>query len=93
MALADEKTKLKEQTISLASIDVDAERERLERLKEQLETRRKLLADQSKQANEFSMKIETDRATATKNSKEIEETRKKREELQSTLTASLEKRA
>tara|TARA_R110002072_G_scaffold303141_1_gene495738 strand:+ start:59384 stop:60508 length:1125 start_codon:yes stop_codon:yes gene_type:complete len=93
VSLADEKTKLKEQTISLASIDVDAERERLERLKEQLETRRKLLADQSKQANEFSMKIEADRETATKNSKEIEETTKKREELQSTLTASLEKRA
>ena len=69
VSLADEKTKLKEQTASLASIDMDAERERLQRLKEQLETRKKLLEDQSRQANEFSLKIETDRATAAKTKK------------------------
>jgi hypothetical protein len=93
VSLADDKTKLKEQTATLASIDVDAERERLRRLKEQLETRRKLLAVQSREANKFSLKIETDRATATKNTKEIEDTKKKRGELQTTLTASLAKQA
>jgi hypothetical protein len=93
VSLADEKTKLKEQTVLLASIDVDAERERLRRLKEQLETRKKLLADQSKQANEFSLKIETDRVAATKNKKEIEDTKKKRSELENTLTVSLAKQA
>ncbi|MGZ0171511.1 MAG: hypothetical protein ACKVHE_18345 [Planctomycetales bacterium] len=93
VSLADDKKKLKEQTATLASIDVDAERERLRRLKEQLETRKKLLADQSRAANEFSLKIETDRATATKNTKEIEDTKKKRGELQTMLTASLAKQA
>lgn len=93
VSLADEKTKLKEQTVSLASIDMDAERERLRRLKEQLETRKKLLADRTKQANEFSLKIESDEATAAKNKKEIEDTKKKRSELQTTLTVSLEKQA
>ncbi|NQV25763.1 MAG: hypothetical protein HQ518_15500 [Rhodopirellula sp.] len=93
VSLADEKVQLTEQTASLASFDVDAERERLRRLKEQLETRKKLLADQSRQANEFSLKIENDRATAEKNKKEVEDTKKKREELQRTLTVSLEKQA
>ena len=93
VSLADEKVQLTEQTASLASINVEAERERLRRLKEQLETRKKLLADQSRQANEFSLKIENDRATAEKNRKEVEDTKQKRDELQSTLTASLEKQA
>jgi hypothetical protein len=93
VSLADEKVELAEQTASLASIDVEAERERLRRLKEQLETRKKLLADQSQQANEFSLKIESDRATAAMNQKEVEDTKKKRAELQLTLTTSLEKQA
>jgi hypothetical protein len=93
VSLADEKTKLKEQTVSLASVDVDAERERLRRLKEQLETRKKLLADQSRQANEFSLRIESDRVAAARNMKEIEDTKKNRETLQSSLTASLAKQA
>ena len=88
-----EKKDLTEQTASLASFDVDAERERLKRLKEQLEARKKLLQDQSKQANEFSMAIQRDRQTAAKNQKEIENTQKKRKELQTALTASLDKRA
>ena len=93
VSLADEKVELAEQTASLASIDVEAERERLRRLKEQLETRKKLLAVQSQQANEFSLKIESDRATAAMNQKEVEDTKKKRAELQLTLTTSLEKQA
>ena len=93
VSLADEKSKLKEQTVSLSSIDVDAERERLRRLKEQLETRKKLLTDQSRQANEFSLRIKTDRATASKNKKEIEDTKKNRAKLQNNLTASLAKQA
>jgi len=93
VSLADEKEQLTQQTASLASIDVDAERERLRRLKEQLETRKKLLADQAKQANEFSLKIENDRKTAAKNEKEVADTKKKRQELQTTLTSSLEKQA
>ena len=93
VSLADEKEQLTQQTASLASIDVDAERERLRRLKEQLETRKKLLADQAKQANEFSLKIENDRKTAAKNRKEVADTKKKRQELQTTLTSSLEKQA
>ena len=70
VSLSDQKIQLTEQTASLATIDVDAERERLRRLKEQLDTRKKLLADQSRQSNEFSMKIETDRAMAAKNQKQ-----------------------
>lgn len=93
MFLADQKKQLTEQTASLATIDVDAERERLRRLKEQLETRKKLLADQSRQSNEFSMKIESDRAMAAKNQKQVADTEKMRAELQTTLTSSLEKQA
>jgi hypothetical protein len=93
VSLADEKVQLTERTASLATIDVEAERERLRRLKEQLETRKKLLADQAKQANEFSLKIENDRKTAARNKKEVADTKKKREELQTTLTTSLEKQA
>lgn len=93
VSLADRKEELAKQKDSLSSIDIDAERERLRRLKEQLETRKKLLADQSRQANEFSLKIESDQTTADKNRKEIEDTKKKRDELQTNLTASLEKQA
>lgn len=93
IALADEKEELARQTASLASIDVNAERERLKRLKEQLETRKRLLADQSREANEFSLKIDNDRAMAAKNQQEVEDTKKKREELQRTLTSALEKQA
>lgn len=93
VTLADEKEQLTAQTTSLASIDVDAERERLRRLKEQLETRKRLLADQSREANQFSLKIENDREMAAKNRQEVEDTKKKREELQRTLTSALERQA
>lgn len=88
-----DKVTLTEQTATLASIDIEAEKERLKRLKEQLETRQKLLDDQTRQANQFSLKIKTDRTTAAENKKEIADTKQKRVELQTTLTTSLERKA
>lgn len=92
-SLALEKEKLAEQTASLASIDMDAQREKLRRLQEMLDSRKKLLEDQSKEANEFSMKIDSDRKTAAKNQKEIQDTKMKRDQLQGSLTSSLERKA
>lgn len=91
--LADEQTKLKEQTESLSEFDLDAAKEQLKRLQQMLETRKKLLADQSKEANEFSLAIDRDRKAAEKNKKEIADTKKKRDELQGNLEKSLARRA
>ncbi len=92
-SLAQEKQQLTDQASSVASFDIEAERERLRRLKETLEAQKKLLADESKKANEFSLALDRDRETATKNKKEIEDTQQKRQELQANLEKSLERRA
>ncbi|MBI1311175.1 hypothetical protein GC176_07695 [bacterium] len=92
-SLAQEKQQLAEQASSMVSFDIEAERERLRRLKETLDARKKLLADESKQANEFSLALQHDRETAAKNKKEIEETQEKRKELQTELEKSLDRRA
>lgn len=91
-ARKSETEKLKEQATQLASIDIDAERERLKRLEEMLATQKKLLADQNKQANEFSAKIASDKEMAAKKTKEIEDNKQKREQLQAELTAALERK-
>ena len=93
VALSAEKEELAEQTTSLAGFDVDAERERLERLKQKLEAQKRLLEDQAKQANEFALNIDRDRQTAAKNKKEIEDTKQKRQQLQSEIEESLKRRA
>lgn len=91
--LTQEQTQLAEQTESLSDFDLDAAKEQLKRLQQLLETRKKLLADQAKAANEFALALEHDRKTAAKNEKEIADTRKKREELQGNLEESLARRA
>jgi hypothetical protein len=93
LSLAEDKEELEEQSKSLASFDLDAERERLKRLKEMLATRRKLKADQAKQSNEFALAIDRDRKTAAKNKQEIEDTKKNRQALQAKLEKSLKERA
>lgn len=92
-SLAEEQSQLAEQTESLSSFDLDAAKEQLKRLQQMLETRKKLMADQSKVANQFSMAIERDRKTALKNEKEIADTKQKRQELQGQLETSLARRA
>ena len=92
-SLAQEKQQLTDQASSVASFDIEAERERLRRLKETLEAQKKLLADESKKSNEFSLALDRDRETAAKNEKEIEDTQQKRQELQANLEKSLERRA
>jgi hypothetical protein len=92
-SLAEDKQELEEQTETLASFDLEAERERLERLKKTLAARRKLLADQAKESNQFTLAIQRDRKTAASNKKAIEDTKKNREGLQSKLEKSLEERA
>ena len=91
-ARKSEKAKLEVQATQLASIDIEAERERLKRLEEMLATQKKLLADQNKQANEFSAKIASDKEMAAKKTKEIEDNKQKREQLQQQLTAALERK-
>ena len=92
-ALTLEKEELADQTSSLAGFDIDSERERLNRLKQKLEAQKRLLEDQSKQANEFSLNIERDRQTAAKTRKEIEDTKQKRQQLQTDIEKALELRA
>jgi hypothetical protein len=92
-SLAQEKQQLAEQASSVASFDIEAERERLRRLKETLEAQKKLLADESKKANEYSLALDRDREAAAKNTKDIEDTQQKRKELQTELEKSLERRA
>ncbi len=84
-SLAQEKQQLAEQASSVASFDIEAERERLRRLKETLEAQKKLLADESKKANEYSLALDRDREAAAKNTKDIEDTQQKRKELQTEL--------
>ena len=92
-ALSQEKKDLAEQTTSLAAFDMDAERERLKRLKEMLDTRKKLLADQSKDANEFALALKRDQQTAAKNTREIKDTKEQRQRLQASIEKSLARRA
>lgn len=91
--LAQEQTQLAEQTESLSAFDLDAAKEQLKRLQQMLETRKKLLADQSKEANQFSLAIDRDRKTAAKNEKDIADTKTKRDELKGSLETSLARRA
>ncbi len=91
--LDTQKKELEEQTKSLTPFDADAAREQLKRLQELLATRKKLLADQSKQTNEFAIALDRDRKTAAKNEKEIKDTKAKRQQLQADLDKALKQRA
>lgn len=90
--LAEQKL-LADELKSATAIDVNAEKERLARLKEMLATRKKLLADQQKQANEFSMTIESDRKKAASAKKEIADNKQQRETLSKSISEKLARKA
>ncbi len=76
-------------------LDIDAERQRaeLQKQKELLERRKKLIADAKQEKNEYAMKIEQDRVMAEENKRQIADTDKQRKELQTFITTSLERKA
>lgn len=89
----DEKEELENVLIDPLNIDPERQREELERKQELVERRKRLLAEKQKQKNEYALKFERDQETAEKNRKIIADTAEKREALQVTLTAAIEKKA
>lgn len=81
--------------ILVAPEDIDSERqkEELQKKKELLERQKKLLAEKKKKQNEFALKIKDDEAKAQANKKMIADTAKKRAELQTLITTSLDEKA
>jgi len=86
-----EKLRAQEQTVS--SLDIDAERQRLERMQEQLASGQLEVKKQTKQINEFTLRIDEDRKRATELEKEIKDTEAKRLELDAALKTSLKERS
>ena len=81
--------------ILVAPEDIDSERqkEELKKKQELLERQKKLLAEKKKKQNEFALKIKEDQAKAKANKMKIADTAKKRSELQTLITTSLEEKA
>ena len=88
-----EQQELADQLKSATSIDLKAEQERLDRLKDMLETQKKLLADQEKQANEFAMTIASDRKKAADASKQIADNKQQRDKLSKSINEKLARKA
>ena len=88
-----ERERLDQQVETAETFDIAAERERLKRMKELLETRQKLVEDESKEANEFALAIQNDRKTAERNQKEIAANAEQRKELEPRIAEALEERA
>lgn len=80
-------------TVQLDSFNIASEQERLNRLKDTIAARKKLLADTEKEANKFAMKIESDKKMAETSMKEIELAEAEREKLQASITEALAKKA
>jgi hypothetical protein len=74
-------------------IDADRQREELAKKRELLERRKALLAETTKEKNNFSIKITADQELATKNTKQIADTAAKRAELETLISTSLAKKA
>ena len=84
--------KLRKQSKSVSSIDIESERQRLERMKEQLAAGQQEVKQQTQQINEFTLRIEGDRKRAAELEKEIKDTEDKRKELDAALKTSLVER-
>jgi hypothetical protein len=84
--------KLRKQSKSVSSIDIQAERQRLERMNKQLASGQRDVEQQNKQINEFTLRIEGDRKRAAELEKEIKDTEAKRKELDAELKTSLVER-
>lgn len=86
-----EQSELESMLIDPFSIDAEKQLAELERKKDLLERRRKLLEEKEQQKNEFAIKVQRDQEMAQRNLKEIEDTETKRKELQSIVESSLER--
>jgi|GEM_PF-3782380 len=88
--LNEKKVKIDSQ---LDSFNIASERERLARMQETLAARKKLMQDQEKEANQFSMKLENDRQMADRNEKEIKLNEEQRAKLQEEIAEALKQKA
>jgi hypothetical protein len=93
IAKQNETDELRKVLIDPLNIDAEKQRAELTKKQELLERRKKLLAEKQKQKNEFAIKIETDRKQAEDNRKTIADTKQRRQELQTLIASSLEKKA
>ncbi len=84
---------LEQKATTVAMVDIDAERERLRRMQETIESRKALLKENEKKKNTFAMAIESDRKKAAESKKVVEAQEKQREALSQTLTELLKKKA
>ena len=82
------------ETILVDPLEIDTEKQRQELEKKTSCSERASDCSKKKaEKNQYAMKIEQDRERAEKNEKQIAETEKKRKELQTLISASLEKKA
>ncbi len=84
--------KLREQEKTVSSINIESERERLKRMEDQLTSRQRTIQQQTKQANEFALRIDSDRKRAAELEKEMENSKAKRQELDVALKESIAQR-
>ncbi len=84
---------LQQQAASVSTIDIEAERQRLQRMQEQLATARETVEQQTQTVNEYSMQIETDQERAAELEKEVEDTKARRRELETAIQQALTQRA
>lgn len=88
-----EEQELERILVSPLDIDADRQREELQKNKELLERRQQLLEEKKQQQNEYAMKIDQQTKQAEAAAKIVEESRAKREQLETMLTSSLEQKA
>jgi len=87
-----EVAELQRRAAAVADINMDAERQRLDRMQELLATKQNQVEQQTEILNEFAMKIESNREQAVVMQQEIEQTEASRLELDAAIRTALEQR-
>ncbi|WP_404310366.1 hypothetical protein [Neorhodopirellula lusitana] len=91
--LQEQESELEQVLINPDSVNIDRQREELRRQKELLQRRKELIKQREKEKNEYSIKIEQDKKQADQSQQQVEAAQNKREELETLITESLQKKA
>lgn len=88
----EEVAALQRQAATLSTINIEGERQRLDRMRDTIRQRQQQNFRQQEELNTFAMQIETRRKRAAEIQKESEENEKRRQQLDTEIKAALERR-
>lgn len=89
----NELAELRQQAAAASDINIEAERQRLQRMNQQLAVTQQDIEQRTQAINEYSLKIESDQKQAKELEQEIKDTAERRNELDAAIKEALTKRA